>query len=64
MYYGTCLAGVYVFRMTSYRMMCLTGRCFTGGHVLLEGMPYRRPCLAGLHVLQEYFFLRMAYLTR
>ena len=36
--------------------------CFTV-QVLLEGMSYRRLCLTGLHVLQEYMFYRMAYIT-
>ena len=37
--------------------------CFTGGQVLLEGTSYRKSCLTGIHILQEYMFSRIAFLT-
>ena len=60
----TCLAGVHVFRVEYLSGdVSYWNACSTGGQVLLEGMPYRRSCLTDIHVLQEYMFHRITYLT-
>ena len=42
----------------SYKMLCFTDTCLTGGHVLLEGMYHRRACFAVRDVFWGTCFTR------